>query len=169
MQTIADFIQCMQLLCLAADHNQRTAMTHVEGVVGAGGGAFVAGRYCGASSSRESSPTPRPVVELSSRASTEELPEQHIDAQQQQCLLFQGNRYAAQLAGHCNGMPGSTCTAQRQQQKVAAGSMNFRQRLQATCRLWPYMVPLFLVYFAEYAMQSGTWTAIGQYTSPAHY
>ena len=27
--------------------------------------------------------------------------------------------------------------------------------------LWPYMVPLLLVYFAEYAMQSGTWTAIG--------
>ena len=27
--------------------------------------------------------------------------------------------------------------------------------------LWPYMVPLFLVYFAEYAMQSGTWAAIG--------
>lgn len=23
------------------------------------------------------------------------------------------------------------------------------------------MIPLFLVYFAEYAMQSGTWTAIG--------
>lgn len=28
--------------------------------------------------------------------------------------------------------------------------------------LWPYMVPLALVYFAEYAMQSGAWTAIGE-------
>lgn len=28
-------------------------------------------------------------------------------------------------------------------------------------RLWVYIVPLFLVYFAEYAMQSGTWAAIG--------
>jgi hypothetical protein len=40
--------------------------------------------------------------------------------------------------------------------------MNFRQRMVATARLWPYMVPLFVVYFAEYAMQSGTWTAIGE-------
>lgn len=27
--------------------------------------------------------------------------------------------------------------------------------------LWPYIVPLFTVYAAEYALQSGTWTAIG--------
>lgn len=39
--------------------------------------------------------------------------------------------------------------------------MTFKQRLQVTLQLWPYMVPLFVVYFAEYAMQSGTWTAIG--------
>eukprot|EP00775_Hariotina_reticulata_P008201 gene8201-8392_t len=44
---------------------------------------------------------------------------------------------------------------------VDAASMTFRQRMAATARLWPYMVPLFVVYFAEYAMQSGTWTAIG--------
>ncbi|PRW51162.1 Batten s disease Cln3 isoform A [Chlorella sorokiniana] len=42
-----------------------------------------------------------------------------------------------------------------------AGRMTWRERLQRTVALWPYMVPLFLVYFAEYAMQSGTWTAIG--------
>eukprot|EP00750_Incisomonas_marina_P017061 INCI19812.1.p1 GENE.INCI19812.1~~INCI19812.1.p1 ORF type:complete len:543 (-),score=82.00 INCI19812.1:222-1742(-) len=34
-------------------------------------------------------------------------------------------------------------------------------RLQAMRGLWVYMVPLFLVYFSEYAMQSGTWSAIG--------
>ncbi len=28
-------------------------------------------------------------------------------------------------------------------------------------KLWPYMIPLVIVYFAEYAMQSGTWAAIG--------
>lgn len=39
--------------------------------------------------------------------------------------------------------------------------MTALQRLKATCALWPYMVPLFVVYFAEYAMQSGTWTAVG--------
>jgi battenin len=31
----------------------------------------------------------------------------------------------------------------------------------AIYNLWPYTVPLFTVYFAEYAMQSGTWAAIG--------
>ena len=40
--------------------------------------------------------------------------------------------------------------------------MGFCERLRATGRLWPYMLPLFIVYFAEYAMQSGTWTAIGE-------
>lgn len=34
-------------------------------------------------------------------------------------------------------------------------------QLRATAALWPFMVPLFVVYFAEYAMQSGTWAAIG--------
>ncbi|PSC75581.1 battenin [Micractinium conductrix] len=42
-----------------------------------------------------------------------------------------------------------------------AARMTWRERLQRTVVLWPYTVPLFLVYFAEYAMQSGTWTAIG--------
>ena len=35
------------------------------------------------------------------------------------------------------------------------------KRFQLLLRLWPYMIPLFVVYFAEYALQSGTWTAIG--------
>jgi hypothetical protein len=55
--------------------------------------------------------------------------------------------------------------AQQQQQQQStvhdAAAMTFRQRLQVTLQLWPYMVPLFVVYSAEYAMQSGTWTAIG--------
>ena len=33
--------------------------------------------------------------------------------------------------------------------------MGWRQRLRRTVLLWPYMVPLTLVYFAEYAMQAG--------------
>ena len=44
---------------------------------------------------------------------------------------------------------------------LAASSMTARERLSATVALWPFMVPLFVVYFAEYAMQSGTWAAIG--------
>ena len=34
-------------------------------------------------------------------------------------------------------------------------------RLQLVLSLWPYMIPLFSVYAAEYALQSGVWTAIG--------
>lgn len=39
--------------------------------------------------------------------------------------------------------------------------MSARERLRRTVALWPYMVPLFIVYAAEYAMQTGAWTAIG--------
>jgi battenin len=35
------------------------------------------------------------------------------------------------------------------------------QKLRHTLALWPYTGPLFLVYFAEYAMQAGCWSAIG--------
>lgn len=35
------------------------------------------------------------------------------------------------------------------------------ERLRLVASLWPYMIPLFAVYFAEYALQSGPWTAIG--------
>ncbi|CAL8471388.1 g10930 [Coccomyxa elongata] len=53
---------------------------------------------------------------------------------------------------HSQGVLAPQATTQR---------MNWRERYQRTIDLWPYMVPLTLVYFAEYAMQSGTWTAIG--------
>lgn len=35
------------------------------------------------------------------------------------------------------------------------------QRLKVTLTLWPYIIPLIVVYFAEYTMQTGTWAAIG--------
>lgn len=40
-------------------------------------------------------------------------------------------------------------------------SMSFASRFRLVKSLWRYMVPLFVVYFAEYAMQSGTWAVIG--------
>ena len=43
----------------------------------------------------------------------------------------------------------------------AAVTMTGKERLNAAFRLWKYMIPLFLVYFAEYITQSGTWAAIG--------
>ena len=45
---------------------------------------------------------------------------------------------------------------------AAASKMTFEQRAKATIALWPFMIPLFVVYFAEYAMQSGVWAAIGE-------
>ncbi|KAL3151769.1 hypothetical protein ABBQ38_012743 [Trebouxia sp. C0009 RCD-2024] len=42
-----------------------------------------------------------------------------------------------------------------------AEDMAWKERLLHTLQLWPYMVPLCAVYFAEYAMQTGPWTAIG--------
>lgn len=52
-------------------------------------------------------------------------------------------------------------------ERLLAGATGHNQLLHrpptpAAGALWPYMVPLLLVYFAEYAMQSGTWTAIGE-------
>ncbi len=40
-------------------------------------------------------------------------------------------------------------------------NMTFFDRLKLSASFWPYMVPLFIVYAAEYALQSGVWTAIG--------
>ncbi|GMH67532.1 hypothetical protein TrLO_g1657 [Triparma laevis f. longispina] len=39
--------------------------------------------------------------------------------------------------------------------------LSMYDRVAFTKKLYKYMLPLFLVYFAEYAMQSGTWAAIG--------
>ena len=40
--------------------------------------------------------------------------------------------------------------------------MTVKQRFNlVVTKLWPYMTPLFVVYVAEYTLQSGTWTAIG--------
>mmetsp|Transcript_25789 Transcript_25789/g.53623 ORF Transcript_25789/g.53623 Transcript_25789/m.53623 type:complete len:459 (+) Transcript_25789:88-1464(+) len=40
-------------------------------------------------------------------------------------------------------------------------SLTMSDRLRLTLSLWKWGVPLIVVYFAEYAMQSGTWSAIG--------
>lgn len=40
-------------------------------------------------------------------------------------------------------------------------NMTVYQRFCFVLRLWPYIVPLFTVYTSEYALQAGTWTAIG--------
>ncbi|KAF0717441.1 Aste57867_2294 [Aphanomyces stellatus] len=39
--------------------------------------------------------------------------------------------------------------------------LDFHDGVHLTLSLWPYMLPLVLVYAAEYAMMAGTWAAIG--------
>jgi len=48
-------------------------------------------------------------------------------------------------------------------ENIASGSasLSFKERLDATLALWPYMVPLAVVYFAEYLIQAGAWSAMG--------
>jgi battenin len=46
-------------------------------------------------------------------------------------------------------------------QSVASSSNSCAKRFQQALSLWPYTVPLFTVYVAEYACQAGAWSAIG--------
>ncbi|KAF0698702.1 Aste57867_10702 [Aphanomyces stellatus] len=39
--------------------------------------------------------------------------------------------------------------------------LGFKDGVRLTLSLWPYMVPLFIVYAAEYSSMAGTWAAIG--------
>lgn len=55
-----------------------------------------------------------------------------------------------------------TNDTERNARKLSAvAQMTWREKFMFVLGLWSYTVPLFLVYFAEYAMQSGVWTAIG--------
>lgn len=43
--------------------------------------------------------------------------------------------------------------------RSVADTFSAKERFLFIASLWPYMVPLFVVYVSEYAMQSGVWTA----------
>ena len=50
------------------------------------------------------------------------------------------------------------CTSQREEDKAEVDAMSNKARLKFVCtRLWPYTIPLVVVYVSEYAMQSGAW------------
>ncbi len=70
--------------------------------------------------------------------------------------------HSAQVAmyNECLAFADGDLAASSRQQR--AEDMAWGERLFQTVKLWPYMVPLVAVYFAEYAMQTGTWTAIGK-------
>lgn len=40
--------------------------------------------------------------------------------------------------------------------------MTNKERLYNTLKLWPYMIPLFVVFYSEYVIQSGVWAAMGK-------
>jgi battenin len=52
-------------------------------------------------------------------------------------------------------------SSEETQLAIPVPKMSGYQRFCRVLQLWPYIVPLFTVYAAEYALQSGTWTAIG--------
>mmetsp|Transcript_36823 Transcript_36823/g.59589 ORF Transcript_36823/g.59589 Transcript_36823/m.59589 type:complete len:444 (-) Transcript_36823:4289-5620(-) len=52
-------------------------------------------------------------------------------------------------------------TAGRETQTSQVHEWAFWQRVRQVASLWPFTVPLMLVYASEYAMQSGTWAVIG--------
>jgi battenin len=45
--------------------------------------------------------------------------------------------------------------------KKPVHQMTAFERAHFVLDLWPYIIPLFVVYAAEYSLQAGTWTAIG--------
>merc|ERR1711871_1429534 len=66
-----------------------------------------------------------------------------------------------------DGTVGEDCTVEQSVNATktysadGAVSMTAKERFTESLKLWKYGVPLFIVYFAEYATQSGTWAAIG--------
>eukprot|EP00978_Attheya_sp_CCMP212_P012410 scaffold30927_cov50-Attheya_sp.AAC.1 len=62
---------------------------------------------------------------------------------------------------HSQGEEGGLSTMEEAELGKPVEEMSPLERMKLVLSLWPYMVPLFLVYAAEYALQAGTWTAIG--------
>ena len=56
---------------------------------------------------------------------------------------------------------GSTSLLNLSRTVLPISSMSWRERWHWVLSLWPYTIPLFTVYAAEYACQAGAWTAIG--------
>ncbi|KAK9826451.1 hypothetical protein WJX81_008247 [Elliptochloris bilobata] len=76
--------------------------------------------------------------------------------------LMLANTLAAAFAGEdAQRLLGAGGTAQSSAHEGKAGAGGWHERLRLTLGLWLYTIPLAAVYFAEYAMQSGTWAVIG--------
>lgn len=79
------------------------------------------------------------------------------------CDESQGNGQTENITPTDDGMNRQKARKDREYKDLsaAAAEMTMKERVANTVSLWPFMVPLFLVYFAEYAMQSGVWAAMG--------
>lgn len=57
--------------------------------------------------------------------------------------------------------PPSIDDARKEGKAPASDNWSAGQKFAYVASLWPYMIPLYVVYASEYAMQSGTWTTVG--------
>ncbi|CAK9097744.1 unnamed protein product [Durusdinium trenchii] len=55
----------------------------------------------------------------------------------------------------------SNASSEHSASEVITGQLSAKERFCFIAGLWPYMVPLFLVYAAEYTIQAGFWAAMG--------
>ncbi len=101
-------------------------------------------------------------IRLTPRSSTisdAEVPQQHEQQlQQQQPKQQQQKGGQAILSAESQSL---TLPTPERGAVLRIADMSSTERFQLVLSLWPYMIPLFVVYAAEYALQSGTWTAIG--------
>jgi battenin len=63
--------------------------------------------------------------------------------------------------GDGDGTVGIMAPKKRAAMEAATLVMTTRERFDNTLALWPYMVPLFVVFYSEYVIQSGVWSAMG--------
>ena len=77
--------------------------------------------------------------------------------------IERGGEMKSLLGAESNGITATaSATATAVMQKSSKiHKMSARERLLQTLALWPYTIPLFSVYAAEYVMQAGVWSAIG--------
>ena len=53
------------------------------------------------------------------------------------------------------------CTVEHDTDSTTSPNFTALERFKLVLSLWPYMIPMFTVYAAEYTLQAGVWSAIG--------
>uniref|UniRef100_A0A7S2VKK6 Protein BTN n=1 Tax=Zooxanthella nutricula TaxID=1333877 RepID=A0A7S2VKK6_9DINO len=68
---------------------------------------------------------------------------------------------AAETESEATAGSSTNLEAQAGRDLPVTAALTFRERFSFTLTLWPFMVPLFLVYASEYIIQSGVWSGMG--------